>query len=170
MIRGKMAKTKFDKMFPTKQQNVSTGKKAAKNHRDTLKSGKNIYGKKTRPLTENYRKRKQRKVPGAPNNSDFFLSGKMFNSFAVDKRATSSKAIVYKFITYLPKQDLPRGLSSRHSASTSGNYVYAKDSGKRRIPKSTEKILVNDFTKNTKGNLQKLLRNKKPLRINVTIV
>jgi len=165
-----MAKTKFDKMFPTKQQNVSTGSRAAKDHRDTLKSGKNIYGNRTKDLSEKYKKRKQRKVPGAPNNSDFFLSGKMYNSFAVDKRSTSSKKIVYKFITYLPVKDLPRGLSSRHTASTSGNYVYAKDSGKRRIPKSTEKILVNDFTKNTKGNLQKILRNKKPFKVNITIV
>jgi hypothetical protein len=165
-----MAKTKFDKMFPTKKQNVQTGNKAALDHRDTLKSGKNIYGNKTARLSESYRKRKQRKVPGSPDNSDFFLSGKMYKSFAVDKRSTSSNKIIYKFITYLPKKDLPRGLSSRHKASTRGAYVYAKDSGKRRIPKSTEKILVNDFTNNTKGNLRKLLRNKKPFKINLTIV
>ena len=166
-----MAKTKFDKMFPTKEQNVQTGNKAALDHRDTLKSGRNIYGDRTAQLSEAYKKRKKRKVPGAPDNSDFFLSGKMYKSFAVDKRSTSSKKIIYKFITYLPKkEDLPRGLSSRHKASTPGAYVYAKDSGKRRIPKSTEKILVNDFTNNTKGNLRKLLRNKKPFKINLTIV
>ena len=54
-----MAKTKFDKMFPTKEQNVQTGNKAALDHRDTLKSGRNIYGDRTAELMK--RKKKQRK-------------------------------------------------------------------------------------------------------------
>ena len=105
-----MAKTKFEKMFPTKDQNILTGDKAAKHHRDFIHSQRSVDGKKTSKLTDGYKAAKRRKRPSAPNRADFFLSGKMFKSFSVNRRSTSSKAIVYSFISYLKLPALSKGL------------------------------------------------------------
>ena len=160
-----MAKTKFEKMFPTKEQNIETGQKAAKNHRDHLHSQKSVDGKDTSRLTKKYEARKKRLRPNAPKKADFFLTGKMSKSFKVNKRSTSSKAIVYSFISYLKEDYLSLGLSSRHKKKV----VYANKEGKHQIPKSTQKILVNDFSYNTKGNLRRLLKDRKDFKITITV-
>jgi len=160
-----MAKTKFDKMFPTRSQNQETASKAALDHRNHLNSQKSVDGKRTSELSPEYKKRKKRLRPDAPNRADFYLTGKMFKSFKADKRKTTSKSIVYSFISYLKEKDLSKGLSS----AKPGKVVYANKKGKHQIPESTQKILVNDFTNNTKGNLRKLLKKQKDFKITLTI-
>tara|TARA_R100001510_G_scaffold45721_1_gene42472 strand:+ start:6396 stop:6890 length:495 start_codon:yes stop_codon:yes gene_type:complete len=164
-----MAKTKIEKLFPTKEQNLKTAEKSMKFHKDLLASGKNISGKTTTALSDNYKNRKRKIRPGAPDNSDFFLSGNFLKSFRVNKKQTTSKSIAYQLGSYL-KKDFARGLSSRHNLATEGKYTFAvPGAGENSIPKESFEIFVNDFSNNTKGNISKELKKKKPFKLTVKL-
>ena len=67
--------SKYDKMFPTRKQNQQTAQKAAESHRDILFSQRNVFQKKTQPLSEKYLARKRRKRKNAPRRADFSILG-----------------------------------------------------------------------------------------------
>ena len=167
-----MAKTKIQKLFPTKEQNQKTAQKAVKKHVDILRSGKNVIGQRTGQLSDAYKKRKQRIRPGSPSYSDFTLTGKLLESFKVDNRETTSTSIAYRVGNYFKKnkeQNLRRGLSSRFTQKDTNRFSYVNPGADVPIPQDVFKILVNDFSNNTKGNISKALKNKKPFTIKVKL-
>lgn len=155
--------SKYDKMMPTKKQNGEVAKIAAESHRDILLSKKNVFGKKTSPLSANYLKRKRRKNPNAPKQADFFNTGRMYKSFRADLRLTSKHKIVYALDSYLPLKHLSTGLSKGK------NYQYALPSGKKQIPTPTFDLIVAGYRNNITGNLKKVLTRKKDFKITLTI-
>lgn len=156
--------SKYDKMFPTRKENQTTAQKAAESHRDILYSRRNVFGAKTQELSESYKKRKRRKRPSAPDNADFYNTGKMYKSFRAEGRITSTKKIAYAFDTYLSEEHLAVGLSKGK------NYQYALSKGKTQIPSQTLDLIVNDFRKNMKGNLKRVLKKKKDFKVTLTII
>ena len=158
--------SKYDKMFPTRKQNQQTAQKGAESHRDILFSQRNVFQKKTQPLSEKYLARKRRKRKNAPRRADFFHTGNMYNSFRAENRKTSKKRVAYALNSYLKLKDLPVGLSKGK------NYQYALEKNaktKKVIPTKTFDLIVNDLNKNMTGNLKKVLRRKRDFKITLTI-
>lgn len=164
-----MAKTKLEKLFPTKEQNLKTAEKAMDFHKNLLAGKKNIYGETTTKLSSAYLTRKRKIRPGAPDNSDFKVTGNFLNSFQVDKKQTTNRSVAYRLGSYL-KKDFARGLSRRHNLATKGKYVFAvPGQGENSIPKESFEIFVNDFSNNTKGNISKELKKKRPFKLTVKL-
>ena len=155
--------SKYDKMLPTKKQNGDIAQKAAENHRDLLKSKKNVYGNKTNKLSPAYHAKKRRKRPNASERADFFNTGKMLKSFRGDRRLTSKHKIVYALNSYLSLNELNVGLSKGK------NFQYALPAGKKQIPDSTFKLIVAGYRKNIRGNLKQIVKLKRDFKITLTI-
>lgn len=155
--------SKYVKLFPTRKQNQQTAQKAAESHRDILFSQRNVFGKRTAELSDAYKTRKRRKRPNAPDRADFYHTGNMYKSFRAEGRVTSKTKVAYRLRSYLELEDLPVGLSKGK------NYQYALEKGKKQIPTETFDLIVNDLSKNMKGNLGEVLKRKRDFKITLTI-
>ena len=153
---------RYEKLLPNRKQNQVLAKKAAESHRDHLFSGKNVYGKKTIDLEPKYYKRKKRIRGSAKRNADFYLTGTMYNSIAVNKGKTTKDKIAWNIGSYLKKGDLEKGLGFRRK-DKKPNHIYT--TVKEPAPKSTRDVLVKGYKKYLDKNISGIIQSRKDMKI-----